>query len=188
MWISKQEYESLKADRERYLQSEYRASSLFDINMGLRREIKKLTEDKETKMEEEKKMSYIKKWAIFYEDGSIRTINAYDFTWDCKDETLVFVDEDGVLIACFKLDKIEGVAMVQEDTNMGINAPTIQLPASEPKEAETPTPTQPIIINTPIKDPVWTPSPWTPSDPWWQQPQVTWSSVETKPLAERGTE
>jgi len=105
------------------------------------------------------------KWAIFYKDGSIRTINAYDFTWDEGDKTLSFSDYDDTMIACFKLDKIDGVAMVQEDVNLGIEEPIAQLPAP---------------------DITWVPSPWTPSDSW--QPSITWCGADIKPLAERGTE
>ena len=181
MWISKQEYEKLKQRaidaEERLFHSEYRERHLNDLVWELRAE-----KDKET---EEKEMTY-SKWAIFYKDGSVKTINAYDFDWDDEDETLSFTDDNDDMIACFKLDKIDGVAMVQEDTSVGIEEPAKLLPAPETKEVEIPA--KPIIINNPVKTPEWFPSPWTPSDPWWQQPQVTWSNADTTPLSERGTE
>lgn len=183
MWISKQEYENLKADRDRLFHSEYRENSLNDTIWSLQRKIKELENNKEKV--EEKKMTY-SKWAIFYKDGSVRTINAYDFDWDDEDETLSFTDDNDNMIACFKLGKIDGVAMVCDHDPVGIEAPLAQLPAPETKEVEIPA--KPIIINDPVKTPEWFPSPWTPSDPWWQQPQVTWSNADTTPLSERGTE
>ena len=181
MWISKQEYEKLKQRaidaEERLFHSEYRERHLNDLVWDLRAE-----KDKKT---EEKKMTY-SKWAIFYKDGSVKTINAYDFDWDDEDETLSFTDDNDNMIACFKLDKIDGVAMVCDHDPVGIEAPLAQLPAPETKEVEIPA--KPIIINDPVKTPEWFPSPWTPSDPWWKQPQVTWSNADTTPLSERGTE
>ena len=182
MWISKQEYENLKADKDRLFHSEYRANSLNDTIWDLQREIKKLKEEKEEKTEE-KKMTY-SKWAIFYKDGSVRTINAYDFDWDDEDETLSFTDDNDDMIACFKLDKIDGVAMVCDHDPVGIEAPLAQLPAPDTKEVEIPA--KPIIINDP-KIPDWSPSPWTPSDPWSPLP-ITWCNADTTPLSERGTE
>ena len=181
MWISKQEYEKLKQRaidaEERLFHSEYRERHLNDLIWDLRAEKDKM---------EEKQMTY-SKWAIFYKDGSVRTINAYDFDWDDEDETLSFTDDDDKMIACFKLDKIDGVAMVQDNAVIGVEPLlTLQLPAPDTKEVEVPA--KPIIINDPVKAPEWFPSPWTPSDPWWKQPQVTWSNADTTPLSERGTE
>ena len=177
MWISKQEYERLKNAEERLFHSEYREKCLNNLICDIRAK----TDNKA----EEKEMTY-SKWAIFYKDGLIRTINAYDFNWNNDDETLSFSDDDDNMIACFKLNNIDGVAMVQDSANVGVEAPVGQLPAPETKEVEMPA--KPIIINDPIKTPEWFPSPWTPSDPWWKQPQVTWSNADTTPLSERGTE
>ena len=182
MWINKQEYERLqtrvKDAEERLLHSEYRENRLNDLICDLRA--------KQDDKVEEKKMT-CSKWAIFYKDGTIRIINAYDFNWDDEDKTLSFTDDNDDMIACFKLDKIDGVAKVQDDAVVGIEPPlTLQLPAPDTKEVEIPA--KPIIINDPVKTLEWFPSPWTPSDPWWQHPQVTWSNADTTPLSERGTE
>jgi len=178
MWINRQEYERLKNAERRLFHSEYREKCLNNLIWETRAK-------KDDNKVEEKEMTY-SKWAIFYKDGLIRTINAYYFNWDDDNETLSFTDEDDDMIACFKLNNIDGVAMVQDSANVGVEAPMGQLPAPETKEIEIPA--KPVIINDPNKDYIWHPSPWTPSDPWWQQPQVTWSSADTKPLAERGTE
>ena len=185
MWISKQEYENLKQRaidaEERLFHSEYRERHLNDLIWDLRAEKDKKTEEKE--------MAY-SKWAIFYKDGSVKTINAYDFDWDDEDETLSFTDDNDNMIACFKLDEIDGVSIVQDNAVIGVEQPlTLQLPAPKTKEVEIPA--KPIIINDPVdpvKTPEWFPSPWTPSDPWWRNPQVTWNNADTAPLVERGTE
>lgn len=169
MWIRRQKYEALE---HKLLHSEYRENNLNDLIFKLDARIRELelTEDNETKTEE-KEMTY-DKWVIFYKDGSRMMINAYDFNWSDTDGTLSFTDDDDNMIACFKLDKVDGVAMVQNDVTIGlVEAPITQVPAPTIKEVEAPE--KPLIITYPNTDPICVPNPWTPSDPWWQQPQIT---------------